>query len=507
MLRFGLYGERSGARPLQRSVTIPSNVARKGTRVEQRVETEASGWLRFPPSPRLVRLFRRAVDSLSLSQRFLVVAFIVVAMAQVGLGLWGSYYVQRGITEGVANTAAASIDALVAHEVGELRITGELSDDVRDNLDAVFAIGNDADETRLLQIRIRDLDKHLVYESISSLEDPKEGEEEMFASALAGRVSSRLVTVDVPPVGPFEGLPLEVLEIITPLHVTSTGEIFAIAELYYSAKSVLAQRDRAQRDVWLLVGIFGVLVISLLYLVVDRASRTITRQREVLAENLAASRRLSEENHALHAASDELRRSANFANEALLNQVGSDIHDGPIQVLTLIILRLSDTRPMTPAVEQALQLASEVLEDLRNISSGLVLPELAPMSVADAIELAIVRHENLTGTSVERQIGELPREAQLVLKICLYRVVQEALMNAYRHGSAEGSVVATDCDGDTIRVTVTNPPGGAPRGDSNRLGIGLRGMRFRVESLGGQLEIEVNPERPSVVRASVPVSG
>ena len=47
----------------------------------------------------------------------------------------------------------------------------------------------------------------------------------------------------------------------------------------------------------------------------------------------------------------------------------------------------------------------------------------------------------------------------------------------------------------------------APRGDSNRLGIGLRGMRFRVESLGGQLEIEVNPERPSVVRASVPVSG
>ncbi|HEY0854396.1 MAG TPA: ATP-binding protein [Devosia sp.] len=458
--------------------------------------------------PRRIALFwLRAVGSLSLSQRFLVVAVTVVALAMAGLGAWGGYYVQRGITEGVANTAAASIDALVAHEVGQLRLTGELSADVRANLDDVFAIGNDAESTRLLQIRIRDLDRRLAYESSAALEDPHEDEDEMFAAATAGRVSSRLIQVAVPPVGPFEGLPLEVLEITTPLRVASTGEIFAVAELYYSARSVLAQRDRAQLDVWLLVGIFGVLVIAALYLVVDRASRTITRQRTVLAENLAASRRLSEENHALHATSEELRRNANFANEALLNQVGSDIHDGPIQVLTLIILRLSDTVPPTPATTQALQLATDVLEELRNISSGLVLPELAPMTLGKAIDLAITRHQNLTGTRVTRRIGELPDQAQLVLKICLYRVVQEALMNAYRHGSGAGNIVTAECDGDTIRVTVSNPPGRSPRGDSGRLGMGLRGMRFRVESLGGNLEIEVKPGAPSVVRASVPVSG
>ncbi len=471
------------------------------------MELEAGGRRKLKLTRRIELFWVRVVGSLSLSQRFLAVAVIVVALAMAGLGAWGGYYVQRGITEGVANTAAASIDALVAHEVGELRITGEISPDVRATLDDVFAIGNDSDSTRLLQIRIRDLGRRLVYESSAGLEDPEEGEADMFATALEGRVSSRLIKVAVPPVGPFEGLPLEVLEITTPLRVISTGEIFAIAELYYSAKSVLAQRDRAQLDVWLLVGIFGILVIAALYLVVDRASRTITRQRLVLAENLAASRRLSDENHALHATSEELRRNANFANEALLNQVGSDIHDGPIQVLTLIILRLSDKQPMTPANTQALQLATDVLEELRNISNGLVLPELAAMTLAEAIELAITRHENLTGISVERHIGTLPSEAQLVLKICLYRVVQEALMNAYRHGAGAGSAVATDCDGDTIRVTITNPPGVNARGESSRLGIGLRGMRFRVESLGGQLDVEVNPHAPSVVRASVPVSG
>ena len=449
--------------------------------------------------------WHRLVGSLSLSQRFLVVAVTVVALAMAGLGAWVSLYVQRGITDGVASTAAASIDALVAHEVGELRSTGDISPDVRANLDDVFAIGNDSDSTRLLQIRIRDLSGRSIYDSNAGLEDPDEGEDEMFSAAQAGIVSSRLVRVNVPPVGPFEGLPIEVLEIVTPLRVAATGEIFAFAELYYSAKSVLAQRDRAQRDVWLLVGIFGVLVIAALYLVVDRASRTITRQRMVLADNLAASRRLSEENHALHATSEQLRRNANFANEALLNQVGSDIHDGPIQVLTLIILRLSDGVPQTPATTQALQMATDVLEELRNISSGLVLPELAPMSVKEAVELAIARHENLTGTSVDRQLGDLPRKAQLVLKICLYRVVQEALMNAYRHGAAAGSVVAADSDGEVIRVTVRNPPGTAPRGDSSRLGMGIRGMRYRVESLGGQLELDVDPEAESIVRASVPV--
>ncbi len=449
---------------------------------------------------------QRVLDQMSLSLRFLFVAVAVVALAMAGLGGLGSYYVQVGITEGVAATAAASIDALVAHEVGALRTSGELTAEERANLDAVFAIGNEADATRLLQIRIRDLEGRLVYESNAGLEDPEEGEEEMFEHAGSGGVSSRLVQVSVPPVGPFDSIPIEVLEIVTPLRDSVSGEAFGIAELYYSARSVLEQRDRAQLDVWLLVGAFGALVIAALYLVVDRASHTIERQRASLAENLAASRRLSDENAALHDASEDLRRSANFANEALLNQVGSDIHDGPIQVMTLIILRLSETTPTTPESAQTFLLATQVLDELRNISSGLVLPELAAMSIAEAIELAVLRHEQLTGGAVERQIAPLPDEAQLVVKICLYRVIQEALTNATRYGAGAGSVVSAEVSGADIRVRISNPPGAGGKADTGGSGLGLRGMRYRVESLGGQLQADVNADSRSVVEARIPLA-
>lgn len=446
----------------------------------------------------------RAMRGLSLSQRFLIAAVLVVALAMLGLGAWVGHYVQRGITDGVAATAAASIDSLVAHQVGVLRDDGILTPEEKARLDQVFSIGNEADSARLLQIRIRDLEGRLLYQS-EDLEDD-DGEEDYYTKAAAGIVSSRLTQIDLSPVGPIEGLPIDVLEIYTPLHDVNTGRIFAVAELYYSARSVLAQRDRAQLEVWLLVGVSGLVVIAALYLLVDRASQTIARQRERIAGNLAASRRLAADNRRLRDASEELRQSANFTNEALLAQVGSDIHDGPIQVLTLIILRLTDAAEQTPETAVSAKLAEEVLEELRNISSGLVLPELAPLSLTEALQLAISRHEELTGTSVRRRIGPLPETAQLVVKVCAYRVIQEALTNAFRHGAGDGEEVTAELvEGDRLRLRITNPrrENDAPRRSGT--GLGLRGMRFRVESLGGTLSTGIGQGPLNTVEAEIPL--
>ena len=440
---------------------------------------------------------------MSLSQRFLVAAVLVVAVASLGLGAWAAFYVQRGITDGVAATAAASIDALVAHQIGELPPDAKISDEDRATLDAVFAIGNDADSTRLLQIRIRDLNGRLAYESVGALSDP-EDEDEHFREAAAGAVSSRLVQVAVPPIGSIEGLPIDVLEIFTPLHRGATGEVFAIAELYYSAKSVVEQRDRAQVDVWILVGLSSLVVIGALYILVDRASATIVKQRARLARNLMASRALAGENRTLHRASEELRQNANFANEALLAQVGSDIHDGPIQVLTLIILRLSTVSLKSPEMTATAKLATEAMEELRNISNGLVLPELALLTPTAALQLAVSRHEQQTGVSVRRTIGPLPDAVQLVIKICAYRVIQEALTNAFRHGSPSGQAVTVQAVGERLVIRVTNRARKGNKGEANQPGLGLRGMRYRVESLGGTLRTRIGTSTVSV-EAEIPL--
>lgn len=449
--------------------------------------------------------FLRAGRRLSLSQRFLIAAVLVVAMAMALLGNWIGVYLQQGITNGVVDTAAASIEALITHQVGEITPGSAITAEQRASLDAAFRIGNEAQQTRLLQIRIRDLDGGLIYESGGGLVETGDEDEEVEAAARGG-VTARIIDVLLSPVGPIEGLPLTVLEIFTPLHRIGDGVVFATAELYYSAATVVELRDKAQRDVWVLVGLFGILVVSALYLLVNSAGRTIGRQRGRLAANLAASRRLSDENRALRDAADQLRLSANSANEALLAQVGSDIHDGPIQLLTLIILRLGRGAKTEADLAPTIQLASETMEELRNISTGLVLPELADTTLEQSLALAVQRHEDQTGTGVERAFGELGGPVTLAVKIAAYRVVQEALTNAFRHGGGSGQVVEAMIEDDALLLAIENEAtGAAPSADDRSdMRLGLKGMRFRVESLGGELSIAFGTQHTRVT-AKIPL--
>ncbi|MFE0674153.1 sensor histidine kinase [Streptomyces sp. NPDC058867] len=79
--------------------------------------------------------------------------------------------------------------------------------------------------------------------------------------------------------------------------------------------------------------------------------------------------------------------------------------------------------------------------------------------------------------------------------VTVYRVVQEALTNAYRHGEGTATVEVCEHD-DRICVTVENPVGRPVRhSDSGGGGLGLVGMRERVESSNGLLEIDSDDGR------------
>ncbi|MET7737471.1 histidine kinase [Streptomyces sp. NPDC005402] len=73
--------------------------------------------------------------------------------------------------------------------------------------------------------------------------------------------------------------------------------------------------------------------------------------------------------------------------------------------------------------------------------------------------------------------------------VTVYRVVQEALTNAYRHGEGTATVEVSERD-DRICVTVENRVGHSSRGSDPGSGLGLVGMRERVESSNGRLTID-----------------
>ncbi|MEO6395309.1 MAG: hypothetical protein ABIO40_05315 [Devosia sp.] len=445
--------------------------------------------------------WHRATRRLGLSQRFLIAALLTVALSTGLLGLWAGTIVKSNILYGVAETANSSLQSVIYPSVQGLAVDRELSDAERAELDATFAFSSRSDATRLIQFALLRPDGTEIYVADAGLKDNIGLD--LIARARQGELVASLVTVEPEPVGPYSGIGLTVLRILAPVS-TLEGRPFLVAVLYLSARSLTDVVAQSQREIWALVVAIGGIVVVALYLMVDRAGRTISLQRARLAANLKTSRLLADENRVLREASELLRLEASKANESLLARVGSDIHDGPVQLLTLLVLRLSGSGPPTLDADAAAALAKSAMEELRNISSGLVLPELAELSIASAIGLAASRHERMTGTRARLRIRGLDHHAPMAVKICAYRVVQESLNNNFQHGGLHPTVIAFEAD-DRVDLSISAiSPVAPPLASSPRERLGLVGMRLRVEALGGSIRVGLNAK--ARVRVRIPLT-
>ena len=453
---------------------------------------------------------RRRGLGLTLSQRFLLAASIIVIVAMLGLGKLIETNLTASIVSGIGSTAVSSLDALIANELTEIGSARPLSAEDRATLDEAFSVANNAESTKLLQIRIWDLGGDILYQSLGDILDPDRSAAAL-GSARHGVATSRLANLPLAPVGPLVPGFISTLKIVTPIHDPGTARIIAVAELYYSAKTLNQLQHQAELEVWAAVGAVGACVIGGLLVLVSVTGRTIASQRQRIEHSLTHSQRLTQENILLRAASERLRHEANIANERLLSQVGSDLHDGPLQLLALLILKLSkpsggSDRPADPDATTKVALARDAMEELRNISAGLALPELADATLEQAISLAIARHTELTGTRVSSQLEAVPADAPMDVRVCAYRVVQEALTNAYRHSEDRSPSVTVTGEGNLIRIVVANEASPAPLGEPREgSGLGLAGMRFRVKSLGGELRLETSPGGTVRLCAELPI--
>jgi signal transduction histidine kinase len=132
------------------------------------------------------------------------------------------------------------------------------------------------------------------------------------------------------------------------------------------------------------------------------------------------------------------------------------------------------------------------LKEMRGIAAGLSLPQLADLGLPETITRVVRTHERRTGTQVALEMVGIPDQAPLPLKITVYRLLQEALNNAYRHAGGLGQRVRVTQAGTQLVVEISDDgPGFDPEQVTQWDGhLGLSGMRERVESLGGLFEIE-----------------
>lgn len=461
----------------------------------------------------VVRWLRYTWLTRSLAQQFAVVAAAVLIAGMTVLGLWVSHRIKQGIMHNSAASGALLMDSYIAPLVQDLATGDEISQARRDALDRI--VKQSAVGQRVAAIKIWRVDGVIAYSNWHDKIGLKYKPTPNFLRALGGAISAE-----------FEGhyheqdsheraLQSPLLEIYAPVRALNSERIIAISEFYEVGGDVKTVLARAEAMTWIVVAVVTVLMMGALSGIVARGSRTIEEQRNRLRSQVQELRALLKENHELSRRVQRASSRTVIINERLLRRVGADLHDGPAQLLSLALLRLDFLAPMAEKLDDAhpsakggangasaasakAELAKirgslqEAMKELREISSGLTPPELTRASLIEVIQMAVRAHERKTETRVAFDITMLPGPVPDELKTCVYRFVQEGLNNAFRHAGGAGQHVATRAEGSMISIVVSDKgpgfPGEVPSGGTAST-LGLTGMRDRIESLGGTMEI------------------
>ncbi len=215
---------------------------------------------------------------------------------------------------------------------------------------------------------------------------------------------------------------------------------------------------------------------------------------------LDQTQRLLAQNERLSQTLRESSLTTSDIHERILQKVGAELHDGAAQVLTFALLQLDRFEPLLAQPEHASEKAEfdklarvlgEALREIRGLSMGLSLPELDNASLADTIDLAVRRYREMRQAPIAVSLDGLAPTTMVSLphRVCIYRIVQEALANAGRHGRPRTQTVTASGDSSSLMVSVSDDGIGFDPQQPQERGLGLLGMRARVQSLGGQFDV------------------
>ena len=200
------------------------------------------------------------------------------------------------------------------------------------------------------------------------------------------------------------------------------------------------------------------------------------------------------------------------AQEEERRSIARELHDEVGQSLGALVVQAGRLASAIPSADAVVQeqvhgiktTAERLLGEIRDIALLLRPSMLDDLGLIAAIEWQAREVSRRGEMEVEVKAEGVPDEMREDCKICIYRLVQEALNNAARHAGAKHAWVELRRADGKIEVTVRDD--GAGFDPKRSRGLGLMGMEERVRRLGGTLQVESKPGAGTTVRAELPVT-
>ncbi len=234
----------------------------------------------------------------------------------------------------------------------------------------------------------------------------------------------------------------------------------------------------------------------------EKLSRTVDEQKEVnerLQAEIEERRRLEE--RVLQISEREQRR------------IGQDMHDGLGQHLTGVAC-------LSKALQQKLQAAGELgvaesaqlvdlvdegIQQTRNLARGLYPAELETHGLLASLTTFATTAQQLYDTSCRVVCLQPLAEPDPRTSIQLYRIAQEAVSNAVKHGGASYIAIGIEAVNDGLRFAIEDDGIGIAEGSAETGGLGLAIMRYRAESIGARLDIGRRQSGGTAVVCQIPL--
>jgi two-component system, NarL family, sensor histidine kinase DevS len=246
----------------------------------------------------------------------------------------------------------------------------------------------------------------------------------------------------------------------------------------------------------------------------SRDTDAFTLEHQRLLEAFAASAAIAVAT--ARSAADERQRQRLAAADAERARWARELHDETLQALGNLRLvlaggaRSTEVTTMGEAIGRAVDQLDLDIANLRALITELRPAALDQLGLDPALT-ALADRVRASGLAIDTSIdlayeaGTATQRLTPEVENAAYRIVQESLTNAVKHGSAHRAVVEVDDSAAQLRLTVRDDGVGFDPTVATS-GFGLVGMRERVELLGGDLQIESSPGAGTTVTVTLPIA-
>lgn len=200
----------------------------------------------------------------------------------------------------------------------------------------------------------------------------------------------------------------------------------------------------------------------------------------------------------------ETRSDAIDAQAAELRRIERDLHDGAQARLVAVGLTLGavdqllerDPAAARELLNRSRQASAQALAELRDLVRGIHPPVLAERGLTDALRAMALDHPMPVEVT-----ADLPGRPAAPVEAAVYFAAAEALTNTVKHAGADTARLAVSHTGTALRLVVSDDGHG---GADDSAGTGLAGIRRRLGTFDGTLDVRSPPGGPTVLTMEVP---